>query len=231
MSDDVSVSLMAQDLTRQYYELNADEYFTATRGVQLTHLWNVITRELTPQALILDLGCGSGRDLRYFSQKDFRVVGLDYSYGLLKLAKDFSRQRVVLGDITRLPFQESVFDAVWAVGSLLHISRDDLPSVLAQIQKILKPNSYFLASIKKGHGDVIDTLGRRTFLYQGDEWASLLQDMGFQISELDEIVEHRQIPIGDEGSITWIMCLAQPIDKRQTKTPSETGELSLASSW
>ena len=222
---------MGKNLTRQYYELHAKEYFNATREVQLTHLWSLITRELRPHALILDLGCGSGRDLRHFSTKGFRVVGLDYSYALLKLAKNFSRQQVVLGDITRLPFQESLFDAVWAIGSLLHVSRDALPSVLAQIHKSLKPDAHFLASIKKGHGDVIDTLGRRTFFYQDLECATLLEETGFQISKLEEVVEQRQIPVGDDRSIPWIMSLAKAIDKQQTKTPSENHELSLAGSW
>ena len=95
---------MEQDLTRRYYELHAVEYFNATRDVQLSHLWEVITRELPPQALILDLGCGSGRDLRYFSRHGFRVVGLDYSFCLLKLAGGFSHQPVIFGDINRLPF-------------------------------------------------------------------------------------------------------------------------------
>jgi SAM-dependent methyltransferase len=220
---------MTQDLTRQYYELHADEYFNATRGVQLTHLWEVLTRELPPQALILDLGCGSGRDLRYFSRHGFRVVGLDYSFRLLKLARKFSHQPVVFGDISRLPFEESAFDAVWAVGSLLHLSRNALPSTLAQIHKSLKPKGLFLASIKKGDGDVVDALGRRNFLYQHHEWASLLQQAGFQITELEEVVEHRCRPLGDERSISWIMSLTRAMEQ-QSKSPSETEELSLASS-
>jgi len=222
---------MDQDLTRRYYELHAAEYFNATREVQLTHLWEAITLELPPQALILDLGCGSGRDLRYFAQKDFRVVGLDYSYGLLKLARNFSCQPVVLGDINLLPFQETVFDAVWAVGSLLHISRNEITSVLAQIHKSLKPNGQFLASIKKGDGDVVDTLGRRSFLYQRHEWASLLQETRFQVTELEEVVERRRTPVGDDRSIPWIKSLAKAIGTRRSKTPSETEELSVAGSW
>jgi len=222
---------MTQDLTRQYYELHADEYFRATRGVQLTHLWDVFTRELPPQALILDLGCGSGRDLRYLSRHGFRVVGLDYSFRLLKLAKNFSHRPVVLGDINRLPFGERIFDAVWSVGSLLHISRSELPSVLAQIQKSLKPHGQFLTSIKKGEGDIVDTLGRRNVFYQRHEWANLMEDAGFQINELEKIVERRQIQIGDEHIITWIMCLARATDKEQTKTSPEAEELPLASGW
>jgi SAM-dependent methyltransferase len=222
---------MEQDLTRQYYELHAAEYFNATRDVQLTHLWEVITRELPPQALILDLGCGSGRDLRYFSRHGFRVVGLDYSFCLLKLAGGFSHQPVIFGDINRLPFQESTFDAVWAVGSLLHISRNQIAPVLGQIHKTLKPTGQFLASIKKGDGDLIDLMGRRSFLYQPQEWASLLHETRFQISELEEVVERRRIPVGEDRSIPWILSLAQTIDKQQSNTCLETKELSLASSW
>jgi len=222
---------MTQDLTRQYYQLHADEYFSATVDVQLTHLWDVFTRELPADALILDLGCGSGRDLRYFSGLGFRVVGLDYSFRLLTLAKNFSHRSVVLGDINSLPFGASVFDAVWSVGSLLHISRSELPSVLAQIHSSLKPNGQFLASMKMGTGEIVDSLGRRNVFYKSQDWSNLMEDAGFQINELDEIVEPRRIQLGDDGVITWIMCLATATDKEQTKLSPEAEELSLASGW
>jgi SAM-dependent methyltransferase len=203
---------MTQDRTRQYYELHADEYSNATRDVQLTQLWDVMTCELPAEALILDLGCGSGRDLRYFADLGFSVVGLDYSYRLATLAKTFSHQPVVLGDIVRLPFADAVFDAVWAIGSLLHIPRNALFPTLQQIHRILKPEGQFVASMKKGEGEVIDRLGRRTVFYQSRQWEDLLKDSGFAISLLDEIVEDRQIPVGDQGRITWIMSLARVMD-------------------
>jgi len=212
MSEELSISLMTQDLTRQYYERHADEYSNATRGVELTQLWNVMTRELPADALILDLGCGSGRDLRYFSSLGFRVVGLDYSYRLATLAKDFSHQPVVLSDIVQLPFANAVFDAVWAVGSLLHIPRNALLPTLKQIRRILKAEGQFVASMKKGEGEVIDRLGRRNVFYQSRQWEDLLKDSGFAISDLEEIVEDRQIQVGDKGRITWIMSLARVMD-------------------
>lgn len=203
---------MMQDRTRQYYELHADEYSNATRDLQLTQLWDVMTCELPAEALILDLGCGSGRDLRYFADLGFSVVGLDYSYRLATLAKNLSHQPVVLGDIVRLPFADAVFDAVWAIGSLLHIPRNSLFPTLQQIHRILKPEGQFVASMKEGEGEVIDRLGRRTVFYQSRQWEDLLKDSGFAISLLDEIVEDRQIPVGDKGRITWIMSLARVMD-------------------
>jgi SAM-dependent methyltransferase len=203
---------MTQDLTRQYYELHADEYSNATRDVELTRLWDVMTRELPADALVLDLGCGSGRDIRYFSNLGFRVVGLDYSHRLVTLAKNFSHQPVVLGDIVRLPFADAVFDAVWAIGSLLHIPRSALLPTLKQIRRILKAEGQFVASMKKGEGEVIDRLGRRNVFYQSRQWEDLLKDSGFASSHLEEIVEDRQIPVGDRGRITWIMSLTRVID-------------------
>lgn len=203
---------MKQDLTRQYYELHADEYSNATRDLQVTQLWDVMTRDLPAEALILDLGCGSGRDLRYFSDLGFSVIGLDYSYHLATLAKDFSHQPVVLGDIVRLPFADAVFDAVWAIGSLLHIPRRSALPTLLQIHRILKPEGRFVASMKMGEGEVVDRLGRRSVFYQSGPWEDLLKESGFAVSELEEIVEDRQIPVGDKGRITWIMSLARVID-------------------
>ena len=36
---------------------------------------------------ILDAGCGAGRDVSYFYEEEFDVIGIDMSDGLLKEAK------------------------------------------------------------------------------------------------------------------------------------------------
>jgi SAM-dependent methyltransferase len=70
---------MKDDPTRNYYETHADEYFHATYAVDLQPLWEKLSKRLEKGDYILDLGSGSGRDLRYFAERGFRVIGIDYS--------------------------------------------------------------------------------------------------------------------------------------------------------
>lgn len=199
---------MIKDSTRRYYETNANEYFRATYSIELSYLWSKLEERLKPGALILDLGCGSGRDLLHFSQRGFQAIGIDYSHNLTELAKSYSPQPVILGDFTHLPFKKGTFDAVWAIGSLLHVPRISLPAVLSAIHRVLKPDSLFLTSVKKGSGEVFDSLGRFNVFYQPDEWGEMLEEQGFEIIEMEQQTEIRPTDNGTKTEVHWIVCLA-----------------------
>lgn len=208
---------MKEDSTHHYYETHACDYFRSTYKLSLPYLWTKLEERLKPGALILDLGCGSGRDLLHFSQRGFSVIGLDYSFNLLTLAKEFSQQPLVLGDIKCFPFKDNVFDAAWAIGSLLHIPRHLLSPVLSQIHTILKPNSLFLTSVKRGYGETVDPLGRYTVFYQPQEWVTLLKENGFKVSQFEESIEKRKAESGEEKEINWIVCLASSLSRERIR--------------
>jgi SAM-dependent methyltransferase len=63
---------MKDDLTKNYYETHADEYFHATYAVDLQPLWEKLSKRLEKGDYILDLGSGSGRALRYFADRGLR---------------------------------------------------------------------------------------------------------------------------------------------------------------
>lgn len=75
--------------------------------------------------LILDLGCGSGRDTIEFEQKGYWVEALDYSKELVALASQQTGQQVRLESFYDFSDQ-SEFDGIWACASLLHCERPRL---------------------------------------------------------------------------------------------------------
>ncbi|RDL40805.1 putative methyltransferase [Venustampulla echinocandica] len=81
----------------------------------------------------------------------------------LPFNKDINLTREVLDDEERLPYKENTFDA--ALSSLSMHWINDLPSVLAQINHVLKPDSPFIAAMFGG-----DTLFElRTSLQLADQ--------------------------------------------------------------
>jgi SAM-dependent methyltransferase len=205
---------MPKDPTRDYYEEHAQGYFNQTYDVNLQPLWTQLRQELEPRAFILDLGCGSGRDVRYFADQGFRVVGVDYAANLLRLAKDFTQQPLVLGNFHYPPFRDSAFDAVWAIGSLLHIRRQVIPYVLAQIHRILKEGAILFTSVKKGCGEGMDSQGRYNVFYLRHEWKDILKEQAYDIIGIEETVEIRENKPGHIEEITWITCLARAYELR-----------------
>jgi ubiquinone/menaquinone biosynthesis C-methylase UbiE len=200
---------MDKDTTRLYYEQNADSYADATRGANLQPVWDAMTSRLPPGALILDLGCGSGRDLRYFAKQGLRVIGMDYASSQVKKAIAFSGQQVVLANIMRLPFSDGAFSGVWAIASLLHISRVNALDGLMQVYRVLEPQGVFVASMKKGHGSLIDRHGRYFENYSPDEWTAMLQVAGFLVDDLKEMQVTHSENVDNSPHQPWLVSVCR----------------------
>lgn len=205
-----SKGVLLKESTRAYYEGHAKDYFDQTHSIDLQPLWTKLSQHLHPEATILDLGCGSGRDVHHFRDTGLHAIGLDYSFNLLRLAKTFTGQTFTQADFRFPPFKDHNFDAVWAVASLLHVHRRSLPSVLAEIHRILRKGALLITSVKKGSGEKVDSDGRYDVLYLPDEWGYILRDSAFEVLELEENEEIRETS-GVRENIIWIVCLAKAI--------------------
>ena len=63
--------------TIDYYNLNAENFIENTQNVDMQQAQDRFLRLLDENALILDFGCGSGRDTRYFLDKGCQVTATD----------------------------------------------------------------------------------------------------------------------------------------------------------
>mgnify|MGYP001082761996 CR=1 FL=1 len=70
-----------------YYEQNAVAFFTETVNVDMTRLYRCFLSRLPKRSLILDAGCGSGRDAKAFTNLGHRVIAFDASRNLASLAE------------------------------------------------------------------------------------------------------------------------------------------------
>ena len=78
------------DKTIEYYNQNADMFAQGTRLVDFTVVQERFAKMLPVDSRILDFGCGSGRDTKYFLEKGYRVEATDGSSELCKLASAFT---------------------------------------------------------------------------------------------------------------------------------------------
>ena len=118
----------AVDKTLETYDKFADEYsgqylILKRSGKRvadhfLTHL---------PGKRVLDIGCGPGRDIKYFTDRGLEVTGIDAVSKFITLAKRVSpKAKVVEMDVRNLQFDNESFDGIWVKNVLIHIPKDDI---------------------------------------------------------------------------------------------------------
>ena len=135
--------------TIQYYNQNATDFVENTRNVDFHVIQDEFLRKLPEGAAILDLGCGSGRDTKYFLEHGYQVNAIDGSAELCALASEYTGILVKC-----LLFQEwnerEAYDGIWACSSLLHLSYGELDDVLYRIENALRPQGILYMSFKHG---------------------------------------------------------------------------------
>lgn len=165
--------------TITYYNQNAEEYFNNTVNVSMQELYDQFEAYLKPGDKILDLGCGSGRDSRYFLSKGYDVVSVDGSKGMCRLAEKYIGR-----DVRNITFAEldynNEFDAVWASASLLHISKNNLPEILRKIYCALMSHVIIYSSWEYGGEDRIIN-GIPYYNYREESIFSEFDSMSFNI--------------------------------------------------
>jgi SAM-dependent methyltransferase len=156
-------------ILNNFYENNHQQYFDSTVGIDPSAFLEPLAGLLNPKATILDIGCGSGRDLRWFARRGFCPTGFEQSPSLAKLARKHSNCSVIEGDFSRFNFSDLRFSALVFVGSLVHISPEALPAILTSTCQALMPGGLLLITLKEGNGTSLAADGRVFTLWSRED--------------------------------------------------------------
>ena len=133
--------------TLNYYNENAKNFTANTLDVNFTETQDKFANYLKSGDLILDFGCGSGRDSKYFLSKGFEVEATDGSEEMCKVAENTTGLKV-----KHMLFQElnefEKYDGIWACSSILHLNKPELKDVFSLMIKALKDDGYIYTSFK-----------------------------------------------------------------------------------
>jgi len=121
---------------------------------------------------VLDLGSGPGNHAVYFKEKGLDVLCLDISEKMIEKCQEKGLKGIV-GDIESLSLDDR-YDGIWAYAALLHVPRKNIPSVVSNIAKLLKPKGFLAIAVKEGVGEGFETHEKypetkRWFTYFSDE--------------------------------------------------------------
>lgn len=135
--------------TLLYYDTYADSFIQETRAVDFSPIQTLFLSKLQKGMLILDFGCGSGRDTKYFLEKGYFVEAIDGSAQLCHAASQYTGIPVKQMLFQDLDVSEK-YDAIWACSSLLHLPTAELKDVLQKMCRALKKNGIAYVSFKYG---------------------------------------------------------------------------------
>ena len=132
-----------------YYNKNADIFVEGTIYIDFTQKQTHFLSKLISGSHILDLGCGSGRDTKYFLEQGYRVTAADGSIELCKAAGKYTGI-----PIRHMLFQElnetDIYDGIWACSSILHLPLPELNDVFHRMAAALKERGVIYTSFKYG---------------------------------------------------------------------------------
>lgn len=135
--------------TLSYYNQNAVQFAEGTISVDFSATQEKFAGLLKPDAYILDLGCGSGRDTKYFLSRGFRVDATDGSVEMCRLASAYTGipvKQMLFSELSAV----GAYDGIWACSSILHLPKTELKDVLQKIGRALKPGGVLYTSFKYG---------------------------------------------------------------------------------
>jgi SAM-dependent methyltransferase len=145
---------------------------------------------------LLDVGCGPGRDAKFWSDRGVRVTGVDACPEMIARAKaDYPQLRFQVGDILTLDISEvggKPFDGAWLAYILLHLPPDLCRRALSNVRRIVRTGGVvFIATTisplsRHRLGPIAglkDSTGRDieapTYEWSLDNWARLVRSFGF----------------------------------------------------
>lgn len=140
-----------EDMTKtiSYYNKNALNFIKSTQEVEFHEIQTKFVKKLSKGCAILDFGCGSGRDTKYFLSQGYQVDAADGSEEMCRLAGEYTGVPV-----RHMLFQElsaeNVYDGIWACSSILHLPFCELKDVLIKMSRALKENGIVYTSFKYG---------------------------------------------------------------------------------
>ena len=186
------------------YDIVAEDY-AAAFGDDLSRL--PVDRAILDAAagrigagVVVDVGCGTGQVSRYLADRGLDLVGLDLARRMLSLPGHGATTGRVCADMRRFPLRSASCAGAIAFYSLQHLPRYELPIVLDELRRALRPGGVLVIATHLGDGEVhlTEFLGHSIpalagTLHDERELAQVLLACSFDIVE-----QHRREPLPHE---------------------------------
>jgi SAM-dependent methyltransferase len=167
--------------TLTHYAATATDFWKGTRDHDVSQNVRALLEHIDAVApfLILDFGCGPGRDLAHFRSLGHDAVGLDGCSEFCAMARRHSGCEVWEQNFLSLRLPSARFDGVFANASLFHVPGAELPRVLRELRETLKPRGILFSSNPRGDNREGWNGDRYGCYWDFDRWRTIVTGAGF----------------------------------------------------
>jgi SAM-dependent methyltransferase len=167
--------------TLGHYERRAEDFRRGTRDHDVSQNIAALLRHIEAASpyVILDLGCGPGRDLKTFAELGHVAIGLEAAPTFAVMAREHSGCEVWEQDFLALELPPQRFDGVFANASLFHVPSQALPRVLGELRAALKPRGVLFSSNPRGDNEEGWSGGRYGVFHDPESWCGYMTGAGF----------------------------------------------------
>lgn len=170
--------------------------------------WGFRFVHISPNAAVLDCGCGGGANIKKLLEKcpQGTVKGIDYSKASVEKSRKVNakaiqadRCEVLQANVMDLPFEDNAFDLVTAFETIYFWP--DLLQSFREIHRVLNTGgTFFICNESNGDTDKDDKWTEKISgmtIYNGDQIKAILEQVGF---------DHIRIEKNNKG---WICVTAK----------------------
>ena len=174
-----------QELTGRtigHYEFNAENYRVGTADHDVSQNYEALLESIESEKpfKIMDLGCGPGRDLKYFKSLGHSPVGIEGSKTFVEMAAEYSGCEVYLMDLINLDLPDGEYDGIFANATLFHTPRQEIVRVMSQLNNTLKNRGVLFCSNPRGNNEEGFNGERYGYYYDSISWNKICQQAGFE---------------------------------------------------
>jgi len=168
--------------TLEHYESSAEQFWQGTRDHDVSQNIESLLEALEGEGpfSILDFGCGPGRDLMAIKARGHRPTGLDGSASFVRMAREHADVPVLHQNFLALDLPADRFDGIFANASLFHVPKAELPRVLRELGRCLRPRGVLFSSNPRGNNEEGWSRGRFGAYHDFDAWSGFVTGAGFE---------------------------------------------------
>lgn len=169
------------------YSDSAHDY-AAAHATKMSAAAERFADSLPVPSLILDAGCGPGRDLARFCARGHVARGVDLNPVFVGMANVHAPTSQCDLREVGARFPAGTFDGIWAAASLVHLRAAETVEVLGQFAALLRPGGRLYACVRAtGRAGWLDEPdGRRWYtVWDGETFADRVAHAGFEVNHVD----------------------------------------------